>query len=107
MTEEELAEMKRQISAGHPVAVGCRFYYEEDSSGIMVVPSYSPDDPIFGGHSIFFVGFCDNDTSGKTGYFILKNSWGSSFGHDGYGYMPYEYARKYCGDTVVIHLKKQ
>ncbi len=107
MTEEELAEIKRQISAGHPVAVGCRFYYEEDSNGIMVVPSCSPDDPIFGGHSIFFVGFHDNDTSGKTGYFILKNSWGPSFGHVGYGYMPYEYARKYCGDSVVIHLKKQ
>lgn len=107
MTEEELTDIKRQISAGHPVAVGCRFYYKEDKNGIMVVPSCSPDDPIFGGHSIFLVGFQDNDTNGKTGYFILKNSWGPSFGHNGYGYMPYEYARKYGGDTVVIHLKKK
>lgn len=44
-----------------------------------------------GGHAVTFIGFDDNrETSDGTGAFRLVNSWGASWGDDGYFWMSYE-----------------
>ena len=40
-------------------------------------------------HTVSLVGFCDDPTCPNGGYWIVKNSWGTAFGDNGYGYIPY------------------
>ena len=51
-----------------------------------------------GGHAIVAIGFDDekeikNDYNGKstTGALLIRNSWGPTWGDNGYGWLPYEY----------------
>lgn len=51
-----------------------------------MVPMPSANEQVMGGHAVCCVGFDDNKKC-----FIVKNSWGASWGLNGYFYMPYEY----------------
>ncbi|MBS2013144.1 MAG: C1 family peptidase [Deltaproteobacteria bacterium] len=51
----------------------------------------------YGGHAMVIVGY---DRPGD--YFILKNSWGTSFGHNGYAYVSYDYVRTYTRYGYVV-----
>jgi C1A family cysteine protease len=44
-----------------------------------------------GGHAVCAVGYDDNEKLIK-----FKNSWSSSWGDNGYGYLTYDYYNKYC-----------
>lgn len=57
----------------------------------------SPSQPFRGGgwgqhsinHDIILVGWHDYDATGQTGYWILRNSWGTGWGDKGYCYIEY------------------
>jgi len=51
----------------------------------------------YGGHAIALTGYND-----KTGLIQFKNSWGTSWGKNGYGLMTYEYYERYCIDVWCI-----
>jgi C1A family cysteine protease len=46
--------------------------------------------PSVGGHAMLIVGY-----NRLKNYFIVKNSWGSDWGHDGYAWISYEYIQTY------------
>lgn len=48
----------------------------------------------YGGHAICAVGYDD-----RTGRIKFKNSWGSGWGHSGYGYLPYDYIKDFMWDA--------
>lgn len=51
-----------------------------------VVPLPTTGEQVLGGHAVLAVGYDDSTTS-----FLVRNSWGASWGQDGYCTMPYPY----------------
>lgn len=77
------------LSNGYPVVAG---FYVYDSfmsntvakTGIMPYPNTSRE-TLLGGHAVLIVGY--NKTKNV---FIVRNSWGTSWGDNGYFYMPFK-----------------
>ena len=44
---------------------------------------------LLGGHAVPIIGYIDDATQPGGGVFICENSWGTSWGYNGYFYMPY------------------
>ena len=58
----------------------------EDVANSGEMPMPSPDEKCLGGHAVVCVGYDD-----EIQRFIIRNSWGSGWGQNGYFTMPYEY----------------
>ena len=76
--------LKSLLSNGTAFVGGivCYSNFYDSVNGVIPVPSGS----VIGGHAILFVGYDDSKS-----LFKFKNSWGSSWGDNGYGYLPYQY----------------
>ena len=59
-----------------------------------------PANEVFDGHSIDLVGYKVSNAFPSGGYFISRNSYGTGFGAEGYGFMSFDYAKKYVNDAV-------
>lgn len=83
--------VKSAINDGFPV-VGCFRVFEslqENTSGYIPMPTdneRSSEEEKF--HAMVICGYND-----KHGHFIVRNSWGTDFGDNGYCYLPYSYLR--------------
>jgi C1A family cysteine protease len=94
--------VKKYLSRGIPSMFGFWGFGSFDSGD---APGHIPlptDAELAGspdwGHAIVAVGYDDkkkvtNTVSGHTseGAFLIRNSWGTNWGANGYGWMPYEY----------------
>jgi C1A family cysteine protease len=81
--------MKGCLAEGFPFVFGITVYQSmmtDDVAKTGVVPMPSTKEKVMGGHALMAVGFDD-----KTQRFKFRNSWGSSWGDSGYGYLPYAY----------------
>ena len=79
--------LKTNLALGYPIICGFVCYSNLFSSQNGIVPPQNGE--IIGGHAILLVGYDD-----KNKLFKFKNSWGSSWGDNGYGYIPYDYYLK-------------
>jgi C1A family cysteine protease len=94
---KSLLEMKRSLLVNGPFLAGVKvfkswFTKKVEESGFIPMPKRS-EEPV-GGHAICIAGYDD-----KSGIFKFKNSWGPDWADRGYGYLPYEYMKKYCSDA--------
>ena len=85
--------VKNAIASGTPVVIGFTVYDSFEgpqctTTGVMPYPNVNREQ-ILGGHAVCIVGYSDNFRSTGQGYFIVRNSWGTSWGDGGYFYMPY------------------
>merc|ERR1712023_266794 len=74
---------------GKPVVFGFTVYssFESEevaSTGVMPMPQ--PDEKVLGGHAVMACGFDDEKQA-----VLVRNSWGKSWGEEGYFWMPYEF----------------
>lgn len=92
-----LMEMKRSLIVNGPFLAGVqvfRSWFTKKALSKGLIPMPGKDDILEGGHAICIVGY--NDTQKL---FKFKNSWGSQWGDKGYGYLYYDYMKKYCMDA--------
>lgn len=61
------------------------------ATGVVKLPM--PDEQIVGGHAVLFVGY--DDTSEML---IFQNSWSTSWGNNGFGYLPYGFVEQGLAD---------
>jgi C1A family cysteine protease len=105
MTLEQVpSQLKACIADGYPFVFGFAVYssfMDIEPDGIMKMPQYN--DNLEGGHAVKCVGYDDIRK-----VYIIKNSWGSSWGNKGYFYMPYDYMhdKTLCDDFWTIRLAK-
>jgi C1A family cysteine protease len=86
---QTLTQMKGCLASGYPFVFGFTVYENFESektaeTGTVDMPK--PKEKVLGGHAVMAVGYDD-----KQHRFIIRNSWGTSWGLKGYFTMPYEY----------------
>jgi C1A family cysteine protease len=82
-------DYKNALSEGYPFIFGFTVYESFESIDVAntgIVPMPKADERVLGGHAVLGVGLDDNK-----GYFIVRNSWGPTWGDRGYFYLPYDY----------------
>lgn len=86
---QDLNTMKGCLAEGYPFAFGVTVYESFMTDAVAktgVVPMPSTSEKVLGGHAILAVGYDDS-----TRLFKFRNSWGTGWGKDGYGFIPYAY----------------
>ena len=86
-------DIKTAVSTPLPVVFSFEVYSNYDSvgsDGLIPMPGGSD----VGGHDNVVVGYSDtvSNVDGSKGAFLVRNSWGTSWGMAGYGWMPYAFA---------------
>ena len=83
-----LANLKNAIKTTGPIEMGfnasCMYGSVADLKA-----NYQPLVNNGDNHTVSLEGFCDDPSCPNGGYWIVKNSWGTGFGDNGYGYIPY------------------
>lgn len=84
--KERLEHIKRMLAAGLPSMFGFTVY--SSLSNDAWIPYPKKGDTVEGGHAIVAVGYDDSQSDGAL---LIRNSWGTGWGHNGYGWLPYKY----------------
>ncbi len=94
-----LERVKRYLAAGVPAIFGFTVYASiREARADGKIPYPCPREKVIGGHAVVAVGYDDemeieNKSCGLStkGAFLIRNSWGTSWGDGGYGWLPYDY----------------
>jgi C1A family cysteine protease len=95
--EKLLTSLKTPLAVGVPVVFEVTLHLSTAGSfadGIFPVPH--PREALLGTHVVLLVGYDENQPCGPglTGAFRVRNSWGTRWGDDGYGWLPFAYVRQ-------------
>lgn len=94
-----LNEIRACLAEGFPIVFGFTVYesfYDIGKDGVMPMPSVQ--DRSVGGHAVMAVGYQHSRKQ-----FIVRNSWGATWGDKGYCYMPYKFLlSENCDDFWTI-----
>jgi C1A family cysteine protease len=121
LDENSISELKSCLKGtddfpGRPISFSVPVYNSwlkskaVELSGQITMPLPGEDD--VGGHAMVIVGYQDDKSVPGGGFFILKNSWGTSWGKNceygsGYGTIPYSYITNYCWEAFSGDAKPQ
>ena len=98
--DTDVNEYRFQLASGHPVVISIHctdnFYSEGGTNGFWC--HYGKRTHKKDGHALCVVGYDDNKTyGGKTGFLKVMNSWGDSWGDNGFLWIAYDLVK-----TVTI-----
>jgi C1A family cysteine protease len=84
-----LGQMKGCLASGYPFVLGFTVYDSFETQQVAqtgIVPMPAAGEGVLGGHAVMAVGYDDSQQR-----FIVRNSWGTGWGMQGYFTMPYAY----------------
>jgi len=108
-SDVQLAAILKQLDNGVPVAIGFNGSSGTTTisvGGLSVMDDLSNDIGPYG-HSVPIVGYRSGPLISSGGYVIFRNSYGPSWGDSGYGYMSFNYLKKYTNDAIVYDRSPQ
>ena len=91
-----------------PVCVGLPIFEGCDNEQLLFPATEERDGRLVsrnafkGVHEMLIVGYEDDKMVAGGGWFIVRNSWGSDWGKDGYGKVPYAYVECFCTEAGTI-----
>lgn len=92
------------LCAGKDIVFGTHVAWgTPDANGVLdvILDQYGNPLDSRGGHAMIIVGY-DRRPTTPIPYFILKNSWGTTYGNAGYLYLSYDYIRQYGKYGYVV-----
>jgi len=98
-----LTQIKTNLVGGLPSMFGFTVYSSyQQAAKTGNIPYPTVGEKIVGGHAVVAVGYDDNLKIKNTvtgaveskGALLIRNSWGTGWGSNGYGWLPYEYVLK-------------
>jgi C1A family cysteine protease len=84
-----LSQFKGCLASGYPFVFGFTVYDSFESTTVAQTGHASmpqTNEQVVGGHAVMAVGYDDQNQ-----WFIVRNSWGTTWGMDGYFTLPYQY----------------
>lgn len=108
---QDAKQLKTCLANGFPIVFGMSVYQSmqsDDASQTGMVQMPVSGERNLGGHAVLIVGYDDNmiydKKTGAKGVFIIRNSWGDSWGDKGYFYLPQPYIlnSSLCSDFWVF-----
>jgi C1A family cysteine protease len=86
---QSVGQLKACVAAGYPFVFGFTVYESFESDAVAksgIVPMPATTEMLLGGHAVMAVGYDD-----AAQRFLVRNSWGTSWGMGGYFTIPYVY----------------
>jgi C1A family cysteine protease len=86
---QSLNQMKGCLASGYPFVFGFTVYESFETPEVAQsghAPMPGPNEQVLGGHAVMAVGYDDANN-----WFIVRNSWGTGWGMQGYFTLPYAY----------------
>ncbi len=87
--QQNPTQLQACLASGYPIVFGFSVYESFESQDVAVrgiVPMPQKGEQLLGGHAVLCVGYFNDRKR-----FLIRNSWGDSWGMQGYCEMPYEY----------------
>ena len=88
-TEQTLNLVRKFLASGLPIALG--FTVPRSLSFEGEIPFRPAFDSYYGGQSVVAVGYDDQRFPGNQGALLIRSSWGTRWGDNGYGWLPYAF----------------
>ena len=99
-TLASLSNMLNCMASGWGFVCGISVYRSFETANNGVIPMPSPDEEFLGGHMIYVGGGYDRHKQ----MFKFQNSWGTDWGQEGFGWLPFDYLtdRNLASDFFTI-----